>query len=307
MSRVLVTPRSATQGNHQALARLGAAGLDVVFCRSGSQPTEDELVSLLPGCVGYLAGVEPITARALAAADVLRVISRNGTGIDNIDLPAARSKGVSVCRAEAANARGVAELAMAHILGAVRSVAWSDRAMKAGGWERRRGVELAGRTLGLVGCGAVGRIVARLALAFDMRVLACDPLLEDSFAPSPLFERASFDRLLAEADVLTLHCPALGDRPLIDREAVSRLKPGTYLVNTARAALLDEGAVLGGLESGRIAGVALDVFETEPPRDRRLIEHPLVVATPHAGGLTEESLARALTVAVDNLLGALSA
>lgn len=302
-TRILVTPRSVTRSGHPSLQKLRDAGFEVVFCTPGKQPDEAELLGLLPGCVGYLAGVEKITAKVLAAATDLRAISRNGTGVDNIDAEAARSRGIALCRAEGANARGVAELTFALMLALARSIPLCDRSLKGGGWERPTGIELSGKTLGLVGCGRIGRLVAGFGLAFDMDVVAYDPMPPaPAFAPSPRFRYDSLDGVLRSADVLSLHAPAADGKPLIDRAALGNMKRGAFLINTARASLLDDGAVLEALESGRLAGVALDAYDPEPPTDRRLVSHPKVIATPHAGGLTQESVDRAVTVAVDHLL-----
>ncbi len=300
MARVLVTPRSVTKGGHPALARIEAAGHEVVFCTPGQQPDEAELLRLLPGCEGYLAGVEPITARVLEAAAGLRVVSRNGTGIDNIDLAAAERLGISVCRAEGANARGVAELTLGLILALARSIPFSDAALKKGGWERRKGIELIGRRLGVVGCGRIGRTVAEFGLALGMEVVAYDVCPPPSLMP-PGFRYASLDEVLAQADVLTLHCPPLG-RPLIDADALGRMKPGVLIVNTARHELIDADALLAALERGTVAGAAIDVYAKEPPGCDPLASHPRVIATPHIGGFTEESVDRAVDTAVENLL-----
>lgn len=306
LARVLVTPRSVTKAGHPSLRRLEAAGYEVRFCTPGAQPGEEELIRLLPGCVGYLAGVEKVTARVLDAAGALRVISRNGTGIDNVDLAAAERKRIKVCRAESANARGVAELTLALIFALARSIPASDRRIKAGGWERRLGVELAGRTLGVVGCGAIGRQVAGLGRAIGMRVIGFDIAPDPELARAGGVEFKPFDALLAESDVVTLHVPGgAGRGPLIDSTAVSRFKPGVLLVNTARHELLDSRAVMGGLERGVIAGVGLDVFETEPPAMNELLSHDRVICTPHVGGYTAESVDRVMGIAVENLLAVL--
>jgi phosphoglycerate dehydrogenase-like enzyme len=306
--RVLVTPRSVTKIGHPSLQRLRDAGYEVVFCTPGQQPDEAELLRLLPGCVGYLAGVEKVTARVLAAASDLRVISRNGTGVDNVDSSAARARGIEICRAEGANARGVAELTFGLMLALARSIPFCDRSLKGAGWERPTGIELSGKTLGLVGCGRIGRLVARFGLAFDMAVLAYDPAPDPAFAPSPRFRYAALDEVLCNADFISMHAPPAGDgQALIGREALQRMKRGAYLINTARGGLLDADAVLAALDSGQLAGVALDAFDPEPPTDLRLVSHPRVIATPHAGGLTRESVDRAIKTAVENLLNVLQA
>jgi len=263
-------------------------------------PDEAELLALLPGCEGYLAGVEKVSARVLEAAKGLKVISRNGAGIDNIDLEAARRLNIQVRSAPGANARGVAELAIALILGLLRSIPWSDGKLKSRSWTRRQGLEAAGRTLGVVGCGAIGRIVVGLAASLGMEILGFDLRPDSAFAPQH-FRWASLEELLAGSDVVSLHCPA-GRKPVIDREAIVQMKQGAYLVNTARAGVVEEQAVLEALEAGKIAGYAVDVFSQEPPADWRIAAHERVIATPHIGGFTEESVRRAAECAVQNLL-----
>lgn len=303
MNKILVTPRSLTTGGHPAFERLTQAGYEVTFCTPGKQPAEEELLSLLPGCVGYLAGVEPVTARVLDAAHGLKVISRNGTGVDNVDLKSAAQHGVAVCRAEGANAQGVAELAIGLLLALARSIPYSDHAIKEGRWERRKGVELRGKTLGVLGCGKIGRLVAEMALGLGMDVVAYDVFADATFRPSERFQFVSLDELFVTADAITLHCPPLPDhKRLIDAAAIEKMRPGVLLVNTARYDLLNATAVAAALDAGKLAGLALDVFDREPPSDNLLPSHDRVIATPHIGGFTEESVDRAVSVAVDNLL-----
>ena len=304
--KILITPRSLTRDGHPSLAKLEDAGYELVFSTPGAFPSEDELLEKLPGCVGYLAGVEQISAKVIDAATGLKAISRNGTGVDSVDTDAAERNGVQVLRAAGANARGVAELTFGHILAAVRSIPFSDAAMKQQRWERRKGVELIGRTLGLVGCGVIGRLVAQFALAFDMDVVAYDPFADESFKPSDRFKFGSLDDVVAGSDVISLHCPAQSDgSPLIDAAAIEKMCDGVYIINTARASLLDDAAVLAGLESGKIAGVVVDAFDPEPPTDWTLAGHEKVISSPHIGGFTSESIDRAVSVAVENLIEAL--
>lgn len=307
--KVLVTPRSVTRGGHPSLQKLRDLGYEVIFCSSGKQPDEKELKALLPGCVGYLAGVEPITASVLQEALDLRVISRNGTGIDNIDLHATKERGIEVLRAEGANARGVAELAIAQIFALARGTTMSDAVLKRGEWERQsQGIEVAGKTLGIVGCGRIGRLVAQMALGIGMKVMAFDPFPDTRFAPGEDFCYAPLDDVIACSDFLSIHCPPIADgRPLLDSALLAWLKRGVFLINTSRYDVFDADAVLEALNSGHIAALALDVFDSEPPTDARLARHPRVVATPHIGGFTRESIDRAMTVAVENLITGLSA
>jgi D-3-phosphoglycerate dehydrogenase len=305
-ARILVTPRSVTKDGHPSLQRIKAAGYEVVLSSPGKQPGEEELLRLLPGCVGYLAGVEKITQRVLQAGGDLKVISRNGTGVDNIDLEAAAAQGITVCRAIGANARGVAELAMGLILSLARSMHPSDRAIKSGGWERRLGIELEDLTLGIVGCGKIGRLLAKFALGMDMHVLAFDPFPDRSFRPSSRFQFVPLAQLIEQSQVISLHCPAAPDgKPVLDADAFAKMRRGTLIVNTARHELIDTTALAAAIESGHVGGVALDVFETEPPEATAALLHDRVIATPHIGGFTHQSVARAMDVAVDNLLQAL--
>ncbi|MFA5853200.1 MAG: phosphoglycerate dehydrogenase [Spirochaetales bacterium] len=308
MEYIIVTPRSLSVGGHPLLEKIRKAGFDILFPSPGAQPTEAQLLAAIPGAIGYLAGVERISASVLGQASKLRVISRNGTGVDNIDLAAAKARGIEIRRAEGANARGVAELAFGQLLAALRNLPASDASLKAGGWSRRKGRELEGKTLGIVGCGKIGKLVARFALAFDMDVIAYDLFPDTKFKPSERFRFASLDELVAKADFLSLHCPPAPDgKPVLGAAEIAAMKRGAVVVNTARQGLVDEAAMLAALDKGRIAAYALDAFDKEPPEDRAIIANPNVIATPHIGGFTEESIDRATEVAVDNLLDSLAA
>ena len=309
MPRILVTPRSVTSEGHPALERLTRAGFEIVMPPAGKMPAASDLKQLLPGCVGWLAGVEPITDDVLSAASDLRVISRNGTGVDAIDLESARRRGIEIRRADGANARGVAELAIGMILALARSLPFSDAAIKAGGWSRRKGFELEGKTLGVVGYGKIGRIVAALARGLGMQVVGHDPFAEqsDQSLDAPLVHLVYLDEVFALSHVITLHCPPPADgRPLVDARRLGLAKPGVVIVNTARHELVDIPALVAAIERGHVAGAALDVFDAEPPIERSHLASDRILATPHIGGFTDESVDRAVDVAVTNLLEALS-
>jgi len=316
MPRILVTPRSVTSEGHPALERLARAGFEIVMPPAGKMPTASDLKQLLPGCVGWLAGVELITDDVLSTASDLRVISRNGTGVDAIDLESARRRGIEIRRADGANARGVAELAIGMILSLARSLPFSDAAIKAGGWSRRKGFELEGKTLGVVGYGRIGQIVAALARGLGMHVVGHDPFAEKFQAASalPIGGQAASDlplvyleELFAISHVITLHCPPPADgRPLVDARRLGLTMPGVVIVNTARHELVDIPALVAAIERGHVAGAALDVFDAEPPVGRSHLASDRILATPHIGGFTDESVDRAVDVAVTNLLDALS-
>ncbi len=303
MTKILVTPRSLTKEADPALDVLTDQGFELVFSSPGRLPHEDDLTELLPGCAGYLAGVEPISAAVLEAAPDLKVISRNGSGINNIDMAAARRRNIRVLRAAGANARGVAELTVGAILALVRSIPFSDRQMKKGRWQRRKGLELHGRTLGVIGCGQIGQLVTQIALAMGMDVLAYDRYPDHGFRPGSNFQFSELDQLLSSSDIISCHCPEQTDgHAILNRNAIDKLKPGVFIVNTARASLIDGASVLDGLNQGRIAGMALDVHNPEPPDTSPLLTHDHVITTPHIGGYTAESVSRATRAAVHNLL-----
>lgn len=301
--RILVTPRSLTSEPHPDVERLRESGFEIVYCKAGATPTEDELVELVPGCVGWLAGVEPVSPRVIAQAGQLKVISRNGVGVDNLPVDVLTERGVKVMIAEGANALGVAELTIGLIFSALRSIPLADAGIKAGRWPRRRGMEIRGRTVGVIGCGAIGREVARMIVALGARVIAYDPMRPNLDLPGAAFSYAEIDDILAEADILTLHCPLPKDgATLIDRRRIEAARAGLLLINTARAKLIDEDALIEALDSGHIGCYATDVFEPEPPVSLALAGHPRVVATSHIGGFTDESVDRATRIAADNLL-----
>lgn len=305
--RILVTPRAVTRFGHPSLDRLRQAGFEVVLCMPGRQPDENELLELLPGCVGYLAGEERVSATVLETAETLKAISRNGVDVDNVDMAAARRLGIKVLTTPGAQSRAVAELTVGLLFALARRIPAADQAIKAGNWIRVQGVELKGKQLGVVGCGRIGQTVATLAAAIGMRVVGHDVDRDMTFSPGGAFAYVALPELVAESDAVSLHCPARPqDQPLMDQAMFARMKKGALLINTSWASLVDEEAVLAALEDGRLGGFATDVFPEDPPCDLRVARHPRVIASPHAGGLTPESDGRAMEQAVANLLKALT-
>jgi D-3-phosphoglycerate dehydrogenase / 2-oxoglutarate reductase len=256
-----------------------------------------------------------VTDDLLAAAPHLKVIGRAGSGIDNIDLDATFRHRVLVVHAPRGNVVAVAEHTMALVLALARQLPAASASLKAGRWEKRQlvGVELAHKTLGILGLGRIGREVARLAQAFGMRVLASDPLVSAEQARSGGVTLPGKEEVLRQADVVTLHAAPAGHadavRPLIGARELALLKPGAFLVNCARGGLIDEAALLDALERGRLAGVALDVFSQEPIGDdallRRLLAHERVLPTPHLGASTSEAQARVAVEVARQVIAAL--
>ena len=233
-----------------------------------------------------------VTEALLAAAPRLRVVGRAGVGVDNIDVAAATARGVAVMNTPLGNSVTTAEHAIAMIMALARSIPQADRSTRAGEWAKSRfvGIELAGKTLGLVGCGNIGAIVAGRAQGLRMRVIVYDPYLAAERAAELGVEKVEFDALMARSDVVSLHVPLTAEtRGMIDAAALAKARPGLRLVNCARGGLAVEADLKAAIESGRVAGAALDVFEREPARDNPLFGLEQVIATPHLGASTAEA------------------
>lgn len=304
MTKILVTPRSLKSPDHPALEPLRRAGFDIVIPSPGAMPDAGALVKALPGCSGWLAGVEKITADIIAAGDELKIISRNGTGVDNVDLAAAKARGVEVANTPGANARGVAELTLALIFAVARNVPATDASIKAGGWERRQGIELEGKTLGVVGCGQIGKMVARMAAAIGMKVVGYDPY-PDLNCGIDGFSFVESEELIAAADIVSLHVPG-GDKPFVDDAFFAKARRNVIVINTSRASAVDERSMLKALDGGVALGYGVDAFDPEPPGVTPLTSNPKVVCTSHIGGFTAESVLRAATQASVNIVNKLT-
>jgi D-3-phosphoglycerate dehydrogenase len=253
-------------------------------------------------------GRTKVNEAVLRAANRLKVVGRAGVGVDNIDLTTAKASGVTVVNAPRSTSRAVAELTMALMLSLARSVPRADVAMKSGQWIKKQleGVELYGKTLGIVGLGNIGSVVLQSSVAMGMHVIAYDPLLPDDEIRRRGAEPVSLPEMYASSDFITLHVPLTPDtRGLISSHALSQMKPGVRLICAARGGIVDEEALLEALNSGHVAGAALDVYAKEPPGLSALAGHPNVVATPHIGAQTEEAQARASADIASEVLAAL--
>lgn len=270
---------------------------------------EDDLVRIVSELdpVGVIVRMGRFGAAAIDAAPSLRVLSKHGVGVDNIDVDAASRRDIPVVVAAGANALSVAEHAMALIFATVKRIVPLDSGLRAGRWEKPgfSGKELAGMTVGLVGFGAIARQTAAFAKSLGMKVRAYDPFADGkAFTDAGVARETEIDDLMRGCEIISLHCPLTPDtRNLLDDRRLGLLKPGSYVINTGRGGLIDEDALLRAIESGHLAGAGLDTFQTEPPAaDHPFWNHREIVVTPHIGGVTQEANVRVGVDAVEGVL-----
>jgi D-3-phosphoglycerate dehydrogenase len=249
-----------------------------------------------------------VTAELMRAGKNLKVVGRAGIGVDNVDVAAATELGILVVNAPTANLVSATEHTFALLFALARKIPLADASMKEGKWDRKiTGLELQGKTIGIIGFGRIGQKVASRARAFDLKVLAYDPFLDAAAARKLEVELMSLEDLLAQSDVITFHTPLTDQtRNLLNRERIATMKKGALVINVGRGGVVDEAALLEALESGHLGGAGLDVFAEEPPKDLTLVRHPKVVATPHLGAQTREAQERISTETAEMLLAALS-
>lgn len=254
-------------------------------------------------------GRTKVTAAVFDAATNLKVVGRAGVGVDNIDLVAAKAHGVTVVNSPLATTVAVAELTMSLMLSLIREIPRADASMKAGQWLKKefKGRELSGKTLGVLGFGRIGSAVAVRAKAFEMKILAYDPLVPAEEIKKRGGEPVSMDELLKESDIITMHMPLTPDsKNILNAEAFAKMKKGVYIICAARGGVIDEGALLEALNAGQVSGAALDVFATEPPGATELVTHPRVIDSPHIGAQTIEAQERAAHDIAEEVLNALN-
>ena len=269
-----------------------------------------ELMELLANADGLVVrSATDVDAALIEGAPRLRVIGRAGIGVDNIDLGAATAAGVLVVNAPQANIISAAEHTMALLLSQARNVARADAALRGGTWDRKslQGIELHGKTLGVIGMGRIGSLVSERARAFGMEVIAFDPYISDDLAKRRNVRLArDLDELFAEADFITVHLPKTAETTnLLDASAFARMKDGVRIINTSRGGIIEEESLAAAVRSGKVAGAGLDVFESEPLQDSPLLDLPQVVLTPHLGASTVEAQDKAGTDVADAVAAAL--
>jgi len=286
VSKVLITTSSFNLGNFAQAKSLHDAGISIEVNPHGRRLSEDEVADLVAtDVIAILAGLEPLTDRVLSNAKSLRVIARCGTGLDSVDLQAASRLGIDVFNTPDAPTQAVAELTIAHMLNSLRHISTTDSNMRSGKWTPTMGSLLATKTVGLIGVGRIGSAVAKLAQAFGARVIGFDPVLSSHNS----VELLSLDEVLNQSDIVSLHVP-INDQThhILNANTISRMKPGSIVVNVSRGGLIDESALHDALKSQHLSGAALDCFEDEP-YSGPLLQIPGVHVTAHMGSYARET------------------
>ena len=301
--KILVTPRSFGKTNPELFDRLTQAGLEVVRNDTGGILSADQMREKLAGCQGVILGVDPMSADVLAAVPELRAIAKYGVGLDNIDLEACKQRGIAVSRTVGANSNAVADYALTLMLMVARKAGLIDRRCREKDWGKITSIDLYGKTLGIVGLGAIGRCVVKRAQGFGMKILGHDIAWDEAWASAEGVERADMDRICREADFITLHTVLTDEtRNCISAGRIAMMKKTAVIINTARGGLIDETALLTALQEGRIYGAGLDVFEQDPPADPAWYALDNLVMGSHCSSSTAGATETMGRMAVDNLL-----
>ena len=271
----------------------------------GRKLTEDEVIELAKDCVGIVAGVEPLTARVMDALPNLKCISRVGVGMDNVDVEYAKQKGIIVVNTPDGPTRGVAELTLAMTLSLLRRIPQADAAMHQYKWKKQIGNLFLGKTIGIIGLGRIGKTVAELFRGLGNPVIGYDPYANRDWAKEKGVEIKTFEDVLKDADILTLHIPGNKDKsPVITEEELNWMKDESFLINIARGGVVDEVALYNALKTGKLAGAAIDVY-TKEPYDGPLCELENIIMTPHLGSYAKEGKLQMEIDAVKNFIDAL--
>lgn len=292
MRKVLVTATNYSRNCVEAKALLGANGIEVVENTFGRPLKPQEIAEVIGDVDGVIAGADTWDEEVFKRAPKLKVIARFGTGCDWVDIAGARRHGIQVTNAPGANANAVADLAISFLLAMMRNLVSFNESVRRGVWDRFVGYELDGKTVGLLGFGAIGQKVARKLQGFSVRILAFDlkPACEVAKGLGVTFE--NFDRVLRDSDIVSVHLPCVRETVhIIGREQFEIMKDGVLFINTARGMLVDEQALDAALRSGKVRMAAVDVYEHEPPKpDNPLFQLSSIICTPHTGGETYEAI-----------------
>ena len=306
MKKILLSPSSIGQIGNEPFDLLRENQYEIINNPYGRKLTEDEVIALAVNCVGIIAGVEPLTARVMEALPQLKCISRVGVGMDNVDLEYAKQRNIAVVNTPDGPTRSVAELTLAMIFTLLRRIPQADADLKQHIWKKQTGNLVFGKTIGIVGLGRIGRMVAVLFRGLGNSVIGYDLNADESWATEKGVMLVPFDEVIAKADILTLHIPGNKDNsPIIGKKEIERMKDGAFIVNIARGGVVEEIALYDALKSEKLAGAAIDVYLKEP-YDGPLCELDNIVLTPHLGSYAKESKLQMEIDAVINLIKVLN-
>lgn len=304
--KVLITPRSFEKIKDRFEEVFKEEEIEVIINPFGRVLTEEEMKELVKDVDGLIVGIDPVTSEVLQNANKLRVISKYGVGIDNIDLEEAKRRNIVVTNTPGANSNAVAELTVGLIINVLRKINLSDKRTREGNWDRFIGNELSEKTLGVIGTGSIGKRVVELLRGFNLKVLCFDKYPDYEWALREKVFYVTLQELLEKSDVITIHVPLTNETyHMISGRELSMLKRNAVIINTSRGGIVDEEALYKFLKEGRILGAGLDVFEKEPPVDSPLLKLDNVVVTSHIGAHTEEAVINMARIAVENLVLAL--
>lgn len=302
-AKVLVTPRSFGKMDPSLFTTMEKAGIQVLRNDTDGILSKAQMMEKLAGCSGIILGVDPMDEEVMAAAPSLITIAKYGVGVDNIDLDAAKKRGIKVSRTVGANSEAVADYAMALMLALCRRVLPIDANCRKGNWQKITTRDITGARLGILGLGAIGQNVAKRAAGFSMQVLAYDVAWDEDFVQQNNIQKASVDEICQSCDFISLHLPLIAEtKNIISARRIASMKPSAVLVNTARGGIVDEDALLLALQQGKIYGAGLDAFEEEPPQNPAWYTLPNVVLGSHCAASTEGAVTNMGRMAVQNLL-----
>jgi len=301
--KVLITPRSFGKNSLAPLELLQKKGVDIVPNTTGGIMSEAQVKEAIVGCDGVIIGVDTLSAEAMAAAPSLRAVAKYGVGLDNIDLQYCREHGIAVSITAGANSASVADYAFALMLALARKVIAIDAKCREKDWRKITTSDVFGKSLGLIGLGAIGRQMVSRARGFSMRVKAFDVVWDESYASVEGVTKADIDEICRECDFISLHLPLLPDtRGIIGAERIVMMKPTAFIINTARGGLIDEDALLAALKENRIAGAGIDAFSEEPPANPEWYALENIIMGSHCAASTVGASDAMSQMAAENLL-----
>lgn len=304
--KIVVTPRSFGATSAKPMELLQQKGYELILNTTGRPLKARELIDLAAGAEALLVGIDEVNEEVINSLPGLKVISKYGVGVDNIDLAAAAKKGIPVANTPGVNTEAVADLTVGLMLSVARQIPGADLSTKKGEWKRFLGCSLHGKTVGILGTGQIGRAVAQRLPGFATELLLYDVVQDQDFAARVKGRYVSLEEILRQADFISLHLPLLpATCGLIGAKELKAMKRNAIIVNTARGGLIDEKALVKALQEKWIRGAALDAFSTEPPKEREILELPNIVLTPHIGAYTEEAVLQMGMVAAENVIAVL--